>query len=127
MQRPALRLPPPSTPPTAACLLAEGVLIIIVSEMISDLVTFIVLFILVTVAFSLGFMGLQSAGSYTLLEASESNRTNPAFAVDGAVWAPMWAVFGFFEPAQYDALASSMLYVYMFISSRRISIHDIFS
>ena len=91
-----------------------GVLVIVVSEMLGDVVNFSILFMTITIAFMLGFMGLQSAGSFRGLNEGEDYH---AFGVTGAFWSPLWSVFGEFEPDQYDGIASVVLWIYLFLSA----------
>tara|TARA_B110001452_G_scaffold21628_1_gene17351 strand:+ start:612 stop:4946 length:4335 start_codon:yes stop_codon:yes gene_type:complete len=91
-----------------------GVLVIVVTEMLGDVVNFSILFATITMAFMLGFMGLQSAGSFSGHVEVEKYH---AFGVGGAFWSPLWSVFGEFDPDQYDGVASVVLWIYLFLSA----------
>ena len=103
-----------------------GVLFIMVTEMIHDVVDWILLFTVVTGSFMLSFLGLQNAGHYTndvnhdewqdlSLEELEVNfRT---FAANAGVWSPLWSLFGEFDCVRYSWLASIMMWIYMLTGS----------
>ena len=71
-----------------------GVLILVASEMMSDLTTFITLLAAVTFGFCLSLSGLQLAGESIAenLEADNFLDANSAFFV------PMWSIYGQFDP-----------------------------
>ena len=39
------------------------------------------------------------------------------FSANGALWVPLWAIFGVFEPARLDWLSSIIIWVYMLLGS----------
>jgi len=100
-----------------------GVLVITSTRMVSDVVNFLLLFAVITLSFCLGFMGLQSADNYSGVTYNTNGdpikvtEQYDPFGVEGAMWSPLWAVFGFFAPEQYKSFASVMLWIYLFTSS----------
>ena len=103
-----------------------GVLFIMVSEMSSDLATWMLLFGTFTISFMVSFAGLQRAGLYsndlpiadsdnwTIDEAAENFQI---VAAAGAFWSPLWSLFGEFDPTRYTWLTSGMMWFYCLIGS----------
>jgi len=109
-----------------------GVLYIIVCAMVQDVITWILLFAVFTSAFMVMLVGLQNAGRYTnyIEDYADINGINvSALTKDeikwhfdynvarGGSWAPLWALFGAFDPERYDWLVSTLLWSYMLLSS----------
>jgi len=110
-----------------------GVLYIIVCAMVQDFITWMLLFAVMTSAFMVMLMGLQNAGKYTnyvddgQLQMNQINMS--ALTKDeielhfdynvaqGGSWAPLWALFGSFQPERYDSLVSALMWSYMLLSS----------
>jgi len=106
-----------------------GVLIITVTEMVDDVVKWMMLFMIMTGAFMISLAGLQSAGMY--LNDGESDIDYPdgnytiedleflfsRFSPYGSVWSPLWALFGDFDPGRYNWLAATLMWVYCLIGS----------
>jgi len=91
-----------------------GVLILIVSEMLGDIAQFIVIFLAVTLGFSMALVGLQQIGWFQVLDGT--NNFHP-IATYGAFWAPYWGVYGESVPEQYNWLGSMLIWSYMFLAS----------
>ena len=109
-----------------------GVLYIIVCAMVQDVITWILLFAVFTSAFMVMLIGLQNAGMFTnyIEEYSDIDSINVSalseeeikwhfdyYVARGGFWAPMWALFGSFDPERYNWLVSAMLWLYMLLSS----------
>ena len=109
-----------------------GVLYIIVCAMVQDVITWILLFAVMTSAFMVMLMGLQNAGKFTNyiddyadisgINVSALTKDEIEWHFDynvarGGMWAPLWALFGGFEPERYDWLVSALLWSYMLLSS----------
>ena len=103
-----------------------GVLFIMVTEMINDVVDWILLFTVVTGSFMLSFLGLQKAGHYTNdaphdgweqydLATLQVNFAD--FAATAGLWSPLWSLFGEFDCTRYSWLASIMMWIYMLTGS----------
>ena len=63
-------------------------------------------------------VGLQYSGQFYDIDggATGASRYDP-YTAGGASWLPWWAVFGEFNPAQYNGLVSCMVWLYIFTSS----------
>ena len=110
-----------------------GVLYIMVCAMVHDVITWILLFAVLTSAYVVMFMGLQNARMYTNYiddYATNINDINVSaltedeikwhFGYDaarGSAWAPMWALFGSFDPIRYNWLVSGLMWSYCLIGS----------
>ena len=90
---------------------AFGVLLITLKEMLGDVANFSIFFLLITIAFNIVLIGMQYAGQF-----SESAPESP-FDRDGAFQLPWWAVFGEFDPSQYDFLVAGVVWIYNFFAS----------
>eukprot|EP00966_Prymnesium_polylepis_P286897 6626636-Prymnesium_polylepis.1 len=73
-----------------------GVLIIVMSGMVADLITFIALLAAVTIGFSVALAGLQLKGN----SVTESGH-DPFTGGDSALFIPFWAVYGEFAPVRH--------------------------
>jgi len=89
-----------------------GVLIIVMSGMVADLITFIALLAAVTIGFSVALAGLQLKGN----SVTESGH-DPFTGGDSALFIPFWAVYGEFAPDMYDRLVSPLIWCYILLSS----------
>eukprot|EP00326_Haptolina_ericina_P007256 CAMPEP_0181215610 /NCGR_PEP_ID=MMETSP1096-20121128/26107_1 /TAXON_ID=156174 ORGANISM="Chrysochromulina ericina, Strain CCMP281" /NCGR_SAMPLE_ID=MMETSP1096 /ASSEMBLY_ACC=CAM_ASM_000453 /LENGTH=461 /DNA_ID=CAMNT_0023307481 /DNA_START=279 /DNA_END=1664 /DNA_ORIENTATION=+ len=88
-----------------------GVLIITLRKMVDDVKLFMTLFAVITLGFSICLSGLQITGHMTPPNSGEFD----PFGSEGAMWAPWWALFGYFEPGNYDWLVSGLSWTYMLV------------
>ena len=86
-----------------------GVLIIVVTRMVNDMTTFIILFMVVTLGFSFSLLGLEYAGHYDRPD-SDHWSTNGLFT-------PFWAVFGEFDMTTWGIFPALVLWTYILIGS----------
>ena len=116
-----------------------GVLYIIFKKLLVDVSTWFFLFALITVSFCFALVGMQKAGYYTNDEVSgtygksgggtahdkdgveltreELLALSEPFDASGAMWAPLWAIFGDPSPANYSWLASVLIWVYCLVGN----------
>ena len=113
-----------------------GVLYIMVIEMVGDVFTWMALFSVMTSAFMILLSGLQNARMYTNYDDicdeecvltnidsltkfnHEQMITNfKPYASPGALWAPLWALFGEFDPGRYNHMTAVVIWVYCLTGS----------
>ena len=114
-----------------------GVLYIIVCAMVGDVITWILLFAVFTSAYMVMFVGLQKARMYTSYVDNPESDIDDFFgrfnvsalteeeialnfnfnSASGGSWAPLWALFGSFDPRRYNWLVSALLWSYCLLSS----------
>ena len=97
-----------------------------VTEMVSDVITWLLLFVVVTVSFSLSLAGFQAAAMYANIDEQkdfadfthEQNVVNfDQYQANGALWSPFWAIFGEFSPGQYHWATAVLVWTYMIIGA----------
>jgi hypothetical protein len=97
-----------------------GTLTIMVQEMVSDLITWLVFFVIVLCAFSFCLLGFDRVGWYTS-EGASQDITADEFSELGAFWAPLWAVHGVLDPTQYkmmnQSMAGALIWLYVLFAS----------
>lgn len=93
-----------------------GVLVVTLTDMTEDVAQFGILLVVTICSFMSAFCGLQKAGSFH----SEKDGVLGLDGYGGAfgpIAAPWWALFGNFDPMQYDTVASVFMWLYLFTSS----------
>ena len=90
-----------------------GVLILMLLQMVVDVGVFLVLFLIVTLGFTVTLVGLQLGGSLDFGEDSGSGEVSEMnFDINNAksgLWSPLWATFGSFDPVEYDLIFSVIM------------------
>ena len=94
-----------------------GVLVVTLGDMVADVANFGILLVVTICTFMVAFTGLQRAGSFhSELDRTACEHGTEEFdatacmngfrvgAKDGPLFAPWWALFGHFDPAQYDII-----------------------
>ena len=118
-----------------------GVLYIIFKALFYDVFIWSLLFIIITLSFCLTLVGMQQAGYYITndavngfnfggnsgreitsangenLSTTELMELSAPFHANGAMWAPLWAIFGDPSPERYSALASILIWVYCLVGN----------
>ena len=117
-----------------------GVLYIIFNKLLSDVFTWSLLFSIITFSFCFTLVGMQKAGYYNNAEVNGGtyggNGGEPATDADGvllsreqllalsdpldangAMWAPLWAIFGDPSPENYSWLASILIWAYCLVGN----------
>jgi len=106
-----------------------------VTAMVVDVITWFMLFAVLTSAYMVMFIGLQNARLYTNMYMGADAITDDVninlssvseeelqwlFGYQdarGGLWAPLWALFGYFEPERYSWLVSALMWSYILIGS----------
>ena len=93
-----------------------------IREMAVDVLNFLVIFLMGTVAFTLIFLGLQHSGLYESPNAGLYNDDRSLYDVDGALLCAFWAAFGHFTiPASVNpgvnVFVSIVIIVYALFSN----------
>jgi len=90
-----------------------GILVIMIQEMVTDVLTFFTLGASVTLGFSLCLAGLQASGHL------EDPKTGPIEwqSSHSGLFTPLWAIFGYFNPTHYDSLVAILVWTYILIGS----------
>ena len=115
-----------------------GVLYIIFKKLLVDVSTWSLLFSIITFSFCFTLVGMQKAGYYTNEEVDgtygkagggiatgeggeltrdELLALSDPFDASGAMWAPLWAIFGDPSPENYSWLASILIWVYCLVGN----------
>jgi len=119
-----------------------GVLYIIFIALLYDVFIWSLLFIIITLAFCLTLVGMQQAGYYITddevngfnfirgnsgreitnangenLSTTELMELSDPIHANGAMWAPLWAIFGDPSPERYSWLASILIWVYCLVGN----------
>ena len=118
-----------------------GVLYIIFKKLLVDVCTWSLLFSIITFSFCFTLVGMQKAGYYVNdgelmvngtygkagggiatgedgeLTRDELLALSDPFDASGAMWAPLWAIFGDPSPENYSWLASILIWVYCLVGN----------
>ena len=120
-----------------------GVLYIIFKALTYDVFIWSLLFTIITLSFCLTLVGMQKAGYYItddevngglnkggfhdggnitgadgeILSRDELMELSAPFHANGAMWAPLWAIFGDPSPERYSWLASILIWVYCLVGN----------